>query len=230
MEELLKTKSRNSEIVCIIPTLNEGATVAEVVRKSMQFVDRVVVVDGYSNDGTSQIASEAGAEVIFQEGKGKGMALRTVFEKVKSDVYVIIDGDATYDAFEMENLINPVLNGEVDMVVGSRLKGNMEKGAITRTNKIGNGVFNFLINTLFNGKVSDSQSGYRVMNRDVIEKLNLTSKGFEVETEITVKALKQDLKIVEVPITYTKRRGTPTKLNSFKAGLRIVRTILGSSV
>lgn len=194
--------------------------------KAKQFTQRVVVVDGYSEDGTSEMALDAGADVIFQDGKGKGMALRTVFNKVKIDIYVIVDGDATYDVLELENLIRPILKGEADMVVGSRLKGTIEKGSIPAMNKLGNQLFNFLINFFFNGEITDSQSGFRAISRKAIQKISLSSKGFEVETEMTIKALKQGLKIREVPITYTRRRGSPSKLNSFKAGSRILKTII----
>jgi dolichol-phosphate hexosyltransferase len=222
--------SRTHEIVCIIPTLNERPTIAEVVSKAGRLVDRVVVVDGNSEDETSKIAFEAGAEVILQDGKGKGMALKTVFDKIDSDIYVIIDGDATYNPLEMDRLITPILEGEADMVVGSRLNGKMEEGAITSTNRMGNDFFNFLINLFFNAEISDSQSGYRAMSRAVVESLDLSSKGFEVETEITLDALKQKFRIKEIPITYTRRRGAASKLNSFRAGSKILRVIICSSL
>jgi glycosyltransferase involved in cell wall biosynthesis len=221
---------KTAKIVCIIPTLNESATVAEVVNKAKKIADRIVVVDGHSEDGTSEIACKEGAEVILQDGEGKGMALRTVFNKIEEDICVILDGDATYDPLEMEQIIKPILEDEADMAVGSRLKGKMEEGAITRFNKVGNRFFNFLINSFFNGKITDSQSGYRALNRKAIESMNISSKGFEVETEMTIKALKQGLKVKEVPITYTKRKGTQTKLNSFKAGSRIMTMIIGSKL
>jgi dolichol-phosphate mannosyltransferase len=217
-------------VACVIPTLNESATVAEVVNKAKQVANRVVVVDGHSNDGTCEIASKVGAEVILQDGNGKGMALRTALSRIEEDICVILDGDATYDPLEMEQIIKPILDGEADMVVGSRLKGKMEDGAITWLNKVGNRFFNFLINSFFNGNITDSQSGYRELNRKAIESLNLSSKGFEVETEITIKALKQGLKVKEVPITYTRRRGTQSKLNSFKAGSSILNVIINSSL
>jgi dolichol-phosphate hexosyltransferase len=221
---------RTVKVVCVIPTLNESATVAEVVQKAKQLADRVVVVDGHSDDGTCEIASQAGADVILQDGEGKGMALRTVFNKIEEDVCVILDGDATYDPLEMEKIIKPILDDEADMVVGSRLNDRMEEGAITQLNRVGNGFFNFLINIFFNGNVTDSQSGYRALNRKAFESLSLSSKGFEVETEMTIQALKQGLKVKEIPITYTRRRGTQSKLNSFKAGSSILKMIINSSL
>ena len=228
LDNLNQNKLKAHKIVCIIPTLNESLTVTEVVKKAKQFVHRVIVVDGYSEDGTSEMASKAGADVIFQDGKGKGTALRTALNKIYGDIYVTIDGDATYDPLEMEKILKPIIEGEADMVVGSRLKGMMEKGSISKLNKIGNKLFNFLINTFFHGNITDSQSGFRALNRGAVESLQLTSEGFEIETEMTVKCLKLGLKIMEVPISYMRRRGSQTKLNAFKAGSKILKTIIFS--
>ena len=223
-----KTSSLKQEIVCIIPTLNECDTVVEVIRKAQQFTPHIVVVDGHSNDDTCERAKVAGAKILYQEGKGKGWALRTAFSQLKSDIYVTIDGDATYDAGELINLVQPIIDGKADMVVGSRLKGCMEPGSISKVNKIGNNLFNFLINSIFNGEVSDSQSGFRAITDHAVRQLNLTSHDFEVETEITIKALKAGLRIKEIPISYSRRRGTKSKLHSFKDGSRILKTILAS--
>ena len=180
---VLRKSLKTDEVTCIIPTLNEYSTVAEVVQKAKLFTRQIIVVDGWSEDGTSIAASEAGAKVIFQDGEGKGMALRTAFNKINSDIYVIIDGDATYDVMEMEKIFQPILDGEADMVIGSRLKGTIEEGSISTINKIGNILFNFLINFLFKGKITDSQSGFRALSRKAVENMNLSSNGFEIETE-----------------------------------------------
>jgi dolichol-phosphate mannosyltransferase len=223
-----KISIRKKEVVCIIPTLNECDTVVEVIRKAQQFTTHIVVVDGHSNDDTCDRAKQAGADIIYQERKGKGWALRTAFKQVQSDIYVTIDGDATYDARELINLVQPIIDDRADMVVGSRLKGCMEPGSISKVNKIGNNLFNFLINNIFNGDVSDSQSGFRAITDHAVRQLNLTSHDFEVETEITIKALKAGLRIKEIPINYSRRRGTKSKLNSFKDGTRILKTILAA--
>jgi dolichol-phosphate mannosyltransferase len=215
------------EVLCIVPTLNEEATIEEIVRLAKRFAHRVIVVDGFSTDNTYNKAINSGAEVIFQEGKGKGSALRTVFEEIRGDyIYVTIDGDATYDPLEMSNIIKPIIEDEADIVVGSRLQGKMEDGSISRTNIIGNKIFNFFINIFFKGKITDSQSGYRAMTRKAIDILDISSEGFEVETEITIKALKGGLDIIEVPITYRRRRGSSTKLRPLRDGSRIMITIL----
>jgi glycosyltransferase involved in cell wall biosynthesis len=215
-----------SRIACIIATLNEAATITEVVRKAKPYAHNVVVVDGFSQDETCDLARKAGSDIIFQDGKGKGMALRTAFTRIEADIYVTIDGDATYDAEEMDVLIQPVVDGAADMVIGSRLTGKMEHGAISRMNTLGNHLFNFLINLFFGGRVTDSQSGFRAIHRRVLDRLTLTSQGFEIETELTVKALQHGFTVREVPVTYGTRRGTPSKLSACSAGSRIMRTIL----
>jgi glycosyltransferase involved in cell wall biosynthesis len=226
----LRTRSHVSphaqRIVCIIATLNEANTIADVVRNAKPFVHNVVVVDGYSHDETCALARMAGSEVIYQEGKGKGMALRTAFERVEADIYVTIDGDATYDAGEMDQLIHPLLEGVADMVIGSRLRGKMEQGSISRVHIAGNRLFNFFINRLFGGRITDSQSGFRAVSRRVLECLTLSAHGFEIETELTVKALQSGFTILEMPITYGTRRGTASKLSALRDGARIMTTIL----
>lgn len=216
------------KIVCIIPTLNEGETIGLVIARAKRYVDQVVVVDGDSVDGTSAIAYAAGADVILQDGKGKGMALRTVFEKIPGDIYVIIDGDATYDPLQIQRLVAPILRSEADVVIGSRLQGKMEMGSISHVNIVGNKLFNLLINAFFNGQITDSQSGFRALSREALDAMDLVTQGFEIETEITIKALKRGLRVLEVPISYFRRRGTPSKLNAISAGSRILRTILGN--
>lgn len=229
MDNLLRRVVKAKVDVCVIPTLNEAVTITDVVQKAKQFVHRVIVVDGYSRDGTPERAFKAGADVIFQEGMGKGNALRTVFDKIYGDIYVIIDGDATYDAREMGKIIKPILDDRADMVIGSRLAGKMEKGSISKVNRFGNWFFNALINLLYHAAITDSQSGFRAIKREAIEDLNLTSEGFEVETEMTIKAIKLGLRIEEVPISYARRRGTASKLSAIKAGSKILRTIINPS-
>jgi glycosyltransferase involved in cell wall biosynthesis len=216
--------------VCLIPTLNEGPSVGEVIRKARKLVDKVVVVDGHSDDETPEMAKIYGAEVLVQEGFGKGMAIRTAFKKVDEDILVIIDGDSTYDASEIDSLVQPILRDEADMVVGSRLIGKMEEGAMTSFHRLGNNGFNALINLLTGSHITDSQSGFRVIKGVWARSLSLVSTSFEVETEITMKALKHGLRITEIPISYRKRVKTVSKLSGFRAGWRILKTIIRCSL
>ena len=215
---------------CLIPTLNEGPTVGEVIRKARRLVDKVIVVDGHSDDETPEMAKIHGAEVLVQEGSGKGMAIRTAFQTVEEDILVIIDGDSTYDASEINSLVQPIMRDEADMVVGSRFMGKMEDGAMNSFHRLGNNGFNALINLLTGSHITDSQSGFRAIKGAWARSLNLVSMGFEIETEITMKALRQGLRITEIPISYKKRVNTTSKLRGFKAGWKILKTITRCSL
>jgi glycosyltransferase involved in cell wall biosynthesis len=221
--------TRSQSIVCVIPTLNEAPTIGEVIKGALNYADRVVVVDGNSGDNTILVAEKNGAEILTQEGVGKGMAVRTAFNRIFGDIYVIIDGDATYDAVEIDELVSPILNGEADMVVGSRLSGKMEKGSISRTHLVGNSLFNALINLLHGSNIKDSQSGFRAINGRFVRDMGLRTEGFEIETEITIRALKQGLRVKEIPITYRRRRGSNSKIHSISSGWKILRTIIKCS-
>jgi dolichol-phosphate mannosyltransferase len=216
--------------VCLIPTLNEGPTVGEVILKAKKHVDKVVVVDGHSDDETPEMAKIHGAEVLEQEGSGKGMAVRTAFQRVDQDILIIIDGDATYDASEIDSLIQPILRDEADMVVGSRLTGKIEEGAMSSFHRLGNTGFNALINLLTGSNITDSQSGFRAIKGAWARNLKLTSISFEIETEITMRALQHGLRVIEIPVTYRKRVNTVSKLSGFKAGWKILKTIIRCSV
>ncbi len=222
--------SHMKRTVCLIPTLNEGPTVGEVILKAKKLVDKVVVVDGHSDDETPDMAKIHGAEVLVQKGSGKGMAIQTAFQTVDQDILVIIDGDATYDASEIDSLIQPILQDEADMVVGSRLTGKMEEGAMTSFHRLGNHGFNVLINLLTGSHISDSQSGFRAIKGVWARSLRLASTSFEIETEITMRAIQHGLRIIEVPVTYRKRVNTVSKLSGFRAGWRILKTIIRCSL
>jgi dolichol-phosphate mannosyltransferase len=212
-------------VVCIVPTLNEAPTIGEVVTSAQRLVDHVFVVDGGSSDETSQIAVRHGASVIHEARRGKGWALRTAFATVDADIYVTIDGDATYDPCEMSALLEPLLQDKADMVVGSRLLGKCETGAISWLNRLGNHLFTFLT-TVGRTTLTDTQSGYRALTRGCLEQFDLMAEGFEIETELTLQALHHGLRILEVPITYRYRRGTRSKLHAMRDGYRIAKTIL----
>jgi dolichol-phosphate mannosyltransferase len=213
-------------VTCIIPTLNEAPTIAEVIQHSASVVDHIIVVDGHSTDATRQLARDTNAEVLVIAQRGKGAALCAAFRAVNADIYVTIDGDGTYDPREMEALLAPIRAGQADMVVGSRFLGKRERGAISPINTFGNHLFNLLVNRFFGHTMTDTQSGYRAIARNVLAHLTLSSVGFEIETELTMKALRAGFRVHEVPITYRKRHGTPPKLRAVRDGIRILRTIL----
>ena len=217
----------NKEDVCIlIPTLNEGKTIGGLVKefRSMGFSD-ILVIDGHSTDDTAKNAESSGAKVVLQTGKGKGQAVSQAFSLIMSKYVVMIDGDGTYLPEEVEKILEPVITGTADHVIGNRF-ANYQKGAFTRLNLIGNKILNKIFGFAYGVWLEDILSGYRAFTNDALKNIELNRTGFEVETEITVECVKKDLRIVEVPITYLARAsGAATKLRPIKDGFRIATTI-----
>lgn len=215
-------------ISVIIPTLNEEATVAKVVKdfRKNRKVSEVIVFDGNSADKTGELAKKAGAKVLTQDGKGKGTAVREIFERIDTDIYVLVDGDDTYPADKLDVLMKPVLENRVDMVVGTRINEMSEKGSLSGLHAFGNRIISKTIGLCFGKKLNDVLSGYRVINRRLAKNIVLTSSGFEIETELTIKSLTENYRVVEIPIRYRKRgKKSKSKLNSFGDGRLIFYTI-----
>ena len=215
-----------NDVCILIPTLNEEDAIAGVIGefKRMGF-DDLLVIDGHSQDRTRERAEEAGARVVVQRGRGKGQALKEAFSLIEAEKIVMIDGDGTYLPGEVRLLLEPVLAGKADHVMGNRF-GNLEPGALTRLNSAGNRLINFFFRLIYDVPLSDILTGYRAFTREGVRRLDLTMEGFEIETEMTVDSVKKGLAIAEVPITYRPRAtGTKTKLNPLMDGARIVATI-----
>lgn len=215
-----------NDVCILIPTLNEEDAIAEVIGefKKMGFSD-ILVIDGHSRDQTRERARGAGARVVVQSGRGKGQALKEAFSLIEAEYIVMIDGDGTYLPGEVRLLLEPLLAGRADHVMGNRF-GNLEPGALTRLNSAGNRLINFFFRLIYAVPLDDILTGYRAFNRLSVDRLDLTMEGFEIETEMTVDSVKKGLVIAEVPITYRARTtGTKTKLNPLMDGARIVATI-----
>ena len=217
----------NKEDICIlIPTLNEGKTIAGLVKefKSLGYSD-ILVIDGHSTDDTVSKAQKAGARIIIQIGTGKGQAISQAFHLLSSKYVVMIDGDGTYLPEEIGKLLEPVISGQADHVIGNRFS-NYQKGAFTGLNLFGNMILNKIFGLAYSIWLNDILSGYRVFNYNAYKQIELNRTGFEVETEITIECVKKDMKIVEVPITYLARvSGAATKLRPVRDGFRIGSTI-----
>jgi len=215
-------------VAVLIPCYNEAQTVGQVVRDfRAQLPDAEVwVFDNRSTDRTVEEARRAGALIGREPRPGKGYVIRTMFRQVEADVYVMVDGDGTYPADRVHELLRPVIADEADMAIGSRLLA----GASSRfkiLNQVGNRLFRFLLNTLFRVHVTDLFSGYRAMNRRVVKGLPFLSRGFESETELTVKCLGRDLRIVEIPVSLAPRpAGSYSKLHIVRDGLLNLETIV----
>ncbi|MCK5233435.1 MAG: glycosyltransferase [Candidatus Aenigmarchaeota archaeon] len=211
----------------IIPALNEEETISKVVRdfkREMKGAE-IIVYDGNSTDATRRKAKAAGAKVFVQKGRGKGTAMREVLENIDTDIYLFVDADDTYPAERAKDIIAPILNGESDMVVGTR--AYRERGAMSALHVVGNRIITGTINLCFGMRFKDVLSGYRALSKEVAKDLYLASSGFEVETELTINTLIKKYRIVEIPTEYRCRpKGSASKLGSFADGYIIFFTIL----
>jgi dolichol-phosphate hexosyltransferase len=221
----------NQQKVCIIiPTLNEessiGRVIDEIPRKILEdsgYSVDVLVADGISIDQTTQIAREKGAIVLHESRKGKARAIRTALVKVDSNYIFMLDGDYTYPATYIPAMLETLQTFPV--VIGSRLKGQREKGSLRKINLIGNYLLTALANLLFGTRISDLCTGYWGFRSDVIKQINLTADGFQLEAEFLVRVSRKGFKIGEVPILYRCRAGK-AKLSGFRDGMRIAGFLL----
>jgi glycosyltransferase involved in cell wall biosynthesis len=217
----------NTLLAVIIPCYNEGLTINKVITDLKKKVPEatIYVFDNNSTDKTAEIARSLGAVVIKEKRQGKGFVVQSMFNKVDADIYVMVDGDDTYDLSEVNRMISMVMNDEADMVVGNRLKAYTDK-SFRPFHTFGNKLVKWLINKLFRTNLKDIMSGLRVMNRAFVKTINIMASGFEVETEMTIKALKYGYLIKELDINYKERpAGSFSKLNTFKDGIRVIKTI-----
>ena len=214
-------------IAVLVPCYNEEAAVATVVadfRKALPSAD-IYVYDNNSKDRTAAVAREAGAEVRSERGQGKGHVVRRMFADVDADVYVLVDGDATYDAPSAPRMIAKLLGEHLDMVVGLRV--DQEQAAYRRGHRTGNWMLTNFLSSVFGQAFTDILSGYRVFSRRFVKSFPVLSDGFEIETELTVHALELALPVAELETPYYARpEGSFSKLNTWGDGFRILSTIL----
>ena len=215
---------RHADIAVVIPCYNEIATIAKVVGDFHRELPaaRIIVFDNNSTDGSAKAALAAGAEVIPEKRQGKGFVVSAIFQKVKADFYIMVDGDDTYPAESVHGLLAPVLNGQADMAVGQRLSDYTD-AAFRPMHVRGNQVICSLINAIFNSNLQDPMSGYRVFNRSVALEIPIVAAGFDVETEMTLQMLYRHFKIVEIEVPYRARpKGSTSKLHTYRDGTRVV--------
>lgn len=214
----------------IIPAYNEENTIGDTISntisamESMENPYEIIVVDDGSTDNTRRIATGYKVTVLFNGGnRGKGYALKKGFQHAQGDIIVTIDADGAHKPKEIPDLIHPLFNG-VDIVTGSRFLGN-QMNSTSKLNRIGNILINTLIMTLTGKLITDSQTGFRAFKKEVLQKTNIKSLGYEVETEITVKSLKNGFTYQEKPISCTKRKYNMSKLKVLPDGIKILTTI-----
>jgi len=215
----------------VIPARDEEETIGECIRRSMNVfedmrVEGEVIVADSSSDSTPDVARSLGAKVIRPEKLGYGNAYLAGFEEARGRYIVIMDGDLTYDPLEMPEFIRLLESGKIDFVIGTRLKGRIEEGAMPALHKyIGNPFLTWMLNRLFGVGISDSHCGMRAITREALEKLDLRAGGMEFASEMVIEASRKNLEIAEVPITYHPRKGA-SKLHSFSDGWRHLRFMM----
>lgn len=216
------------KIAVLIPCYNESATVAKVVRDYREVLPEatVYVYGNNSTDGTDELARAAGAVVRYERRQGKGNVIRTMFRDIEAQCYLMIDGDDTYPAEDAQAMVDKVLVDGYDMVVGDRLSSTYFTENKRPFHNSGNVLVRKLVNSFFKGNVTDIMTGYRAFSRLFVKSFPVLSKGFEIETEMTIHALDKNLALTSVPVGYRDRPvGSESKLNTFSDGFKVLRTV-----
>ena len=211
----------------LIPCYNEAIAIADVIADFQTHLPtaEIHVCDNNSTDGTAAIARAAGATVTTERLQGKGHTVRRMFADIDADIYVLVDGDGTYEAEAATNMVALLVTERLDMVTGTRVSN--EQLAYRRGHRTGNAMLTGLAALLFGARITDMLSGYRVFSRRYVKSFPALSEGFETETELTVHALQLAMPIGELPCTYHERpAGSASKLRTYSDGLRILRLII----
>ena len=219
---------KDKKIAVLIPCYNESMTIEKVVKDYKKVLPNadIYVYDNNSTDGTDKIAKKAGAIVRYEYRQGKGNVIRTMFREIDADCYLMIDGDDTYPAENAKEMCDLVLSGRADMVIGDRLSSTYFNENKRPFHNFGNRIVRFLINFLFKNKVKDIMTGYRAFSKEFVKGFPVLSKGFEIETEMTIHAVDKNYKLVEVKVDYRDRpKGSVSKLNTYSDGIKVIRMI-----
>ena len=217
-----------SKVAVLIPCYNESLTVEKVVRDYHAALPEadIYVYDNNSTDGTDEIARRAGAIVRYEYRQGKGNVIRSMFRDIDADCYLMVDGDDTYPAENAPEMVRLVLEKGVDMVIGDRLSSTYFTENKRPFHNTGNRLVRGLINRLFKSNVRDIMTGYRAFSRLFVKGFPVLSKGFEIETEMTIHALDKNFLLEEIPVTYRDRpAGSTSKLNTVQDGMKVLKMI-----
>lgn len=219
------------DVSVVMPCLNEAATIGACIRRARQGLERlglpgeIVVADNGSADGSPEIAAAEGARVIHVRERGYGSAYRHGIAAARGQTIVIGDSDDTYDFTRIDELVRPLGNG-IDLVIGSRLRGSIEPGAMPWLHRyVGNPLLSATLNWFYRTRISDTHSGLRAFTRQTYDRLNLRTTGMEFASEMLIAAAREGMRIAEVPIAYHPRAGE-SKLRSFRDGWRHLRLLL----
>ena len=216
------------KIAVLIPCYNECKTIEKVVNdyKTALPEAQIYVYDNNSTDGTDELSRKAGAIVRYEKKQGKGNVVRTMFREIDAECYIVTDGDDTYPADNAREMCEAVINEKYDMVIGDRLSSTYFKENKRAFHNTGNRLVRSAINTLFKSNIKDIMTGYRAFSYEFVKTYPVLSKGFEIETEMTIHAIDKNFNIKEIPVQYRDRpEGSVSKLNTYKDGIRVIKTI-----
>ena len=222
---IMKEKGK---IAVLIPCYNESKTIEKVVKDYKKVLPNadIYVYDNNSTDSTDKIAKKAGAIVKYEYRQGKGNVIRSMFKDIDADCYLMIDGDDTYPKENAKEMCDLVLSGKADMVIGDRLSSTYFTENKRPFHNFGNKLVRGLINTLFKSNIRDIMTGYRAFSYEFVKTFPVLSKGFEIETEMTIHALDKNFLLKEIPVEYRDRpEGSVSKLNTYSDGFRVLKTI-----
>ena len=216
------------KIAVLIPCYNESLTIEKVVKDFKEALPEatIYVYDNNSTDHTDEAARRAGAMVRYEYRQGKGNVIRSMFRDIDAQCYIMADGDDTYPALHAEKMTELVLEKGVDMVIGDRLSSTYFTENKRRFHNLGNRMVRFFINKLFDNEIRDIMTGYRAFSRRFVKSFPVLSKGFEIETEMTIHAVDKNFLLEEIPIMYRDRpEGSESKLNTISDGIKVLSTI-----
>lgn len=219
---------RAAKIAILIPCFNEALTIKKVVKdfKQVMPMATVYVYDNNSTDETASLAEQAGAVVRHEYQQGKGNVIRRMFREIDAECYLLVDGDDTYPAEAAPEMVSAVLNRQADMVVGDRLSSTYYTQNKRPFHNFGNDLVRLCTNRLFDGGIKDIMTGYRAFSYQFVKSYPVLSKGFEIETEMTIHSLQRNMRVENVVIEYRDRpEGSESKLNTYADGFRVLRTI-----
>lgn len=224
-----KGEKNMDKIAVLIPCYNESKTIDKVVRDFRKALPEatIYVYDNNSKDGTDKIAKSAGAIVRYEHQQGKGNVIRRMFSEIDAECYLMVDGDDTYPAEAAPQMVDKILNDKADMIVGDRLSSTYFEENKRPFHNFGNSIVRWSINTLFKNDIKDIMTGYRAFSYRFVKTFPVLSKGFEIETEMSIHAVDKNMFVENVVIDYRDRpEGSESKLNTYSDGIKVLMTIM----
>ena len=217
------------EILVIIPTKNEEATITEVIEGVKPYAQEILVVDGHSKDTTREKAKKSGAKIILDGGLGKGEAIRKASKEARGEILVFVDADGSHNTKDIPFLIEPIEKGKAELVIGSRLLGGSDElsGSFEKTLRLlGTHLINFLISTRFHKHITDSQNGFRAIRKSIIMGLDLKENITTIEQEMVIKALKKGYRLMEIPSHEYARKFGKSKISLLRHSWRYIFSLI----